>query len=259
MNSDGAAFSDAQLRELDRFREYRQTGDASVREAIIADAQGMAIGLAQRFKDRGAELDDLVQVAQVGLVSAVKRFDPERGVPFIGFATPTILGELRRHFRRVWSVKMPRSLQESTQRLRPVASELQHELGRVPTIKEIADRLGTGVDDVLEAMEAGAAFRTRSLDAPLGSDSSALSLGELLADAQSDRAFLQVEAHDTVNRLLPLLNVRSRRIVQLRFFENRSQTEIADEVGMSQMHVSRLLRQALDELKSLCLEDMGRG
>lgn len=248
--------SDERLRELENFREYRLTGDQRLRDRMIADAQGIAIGLAQRFKDRGAELDDLVQVAQVGLIFAVERFDPERGVPFIGFATPTILGELRRHFRRVWSVKMPRSLQEATQRLRPVASELQHELGRTPTIDEIAARLGTSVEYVLEAMEAGAAFRIRSLDAPLSSDSSSSSLAATIADDGSDQAFSQVEARDTVNRLLPTLNARSRRIVELRFFDNRSQTEIAEEVGMSQMHVSRLLRQALDELKSLCLDDM---
>jgi RNA polymerase sigma-B factor len=254
-----AAFARTRSIELERFREYRRTRNQVLRSSLIADGQGIAVGLAKRYKDRGAELDDLIQVAQIGLIQAVERFDPERGVPFIGFATPTILGELRRHFRTVWSVKMPRSLQESTQRLRPIANELQHELGRSATIAEIAERLGTGVEYVLEAMEAGAAFRIRSLDAPLSSGSFSSSLASTIADDHSSKAFSQVEARETVNRLLPLLNSRSRRIVELRFFENRSQTQIADELGMSQMHVSRLLKQAIEELKLLCLEDTDSG
>ncbi len=237
--------------ELELFRQYRRTGDPELRDRIILQSQAIAIGLAKRFRERGAEMDDLVQVAQIGLMHAIDRFDPERGIPFIGFATPTVLGELRRHFRTVWSVKMPRSLQEATQRLRPALSELQHELGRVPTIDEVATRLGISSEQVLETMDASSAFRIRSLDTPIRSETSSGSLATTLADTNSGIDFAQVEAREIVDRLLPSLSTRSRQIIQLRFFDNKSQAEIADAMGMSQMHVSRLLRQALQTLGEL--------
>jgi RNA polymerase sigma-B factor len=237
-------------RETERIRQYQATRDEKLRDQILQDAQGIAVGLARRFRDRGAELDDLIQVAQIGLLHAIERFDPDRGVPFIGFATPTVLGELRKHFRTVWSVHMPRSLQEATQRLGPAVAELHHELGRSPTMDEIAARIGVTREQVIEAMEAGAAFRARSLDAPApGSAGSALHA--TLAANDSDAAFSEVEARETVARLLPLLAERTRRIVELRFFDELSQSEIAEVVGVSQMHVSRLLRQALEQMATL--------
>jgi RNA polymerase sigma-B factor len=236
--------------ELDRLRRYRDTRDPKIREEILLDAQGIAIGLARRFRDRGVELDDLVQVAQIGLLHAIERFDPDRGVPFIGFATPTVLGELRKHFRTVWSVRMPRSLQEATQRLAPAVNELHHELGRSPTIDEIGGRMGATREQVLEAMEAGNAFRARSLDAPaVGAAGSAL-LGTIAA-SDSGLPFAEIEARETVARLLPTLSMRSRKIVELRFYEDLSQAEIAEHVGVSQMHVSRLLRQALQQMAAM--------
>jgi RNA polymerase sigma-B factor len=241
--------------ELALFREYHRTGDPELRDKIILQSQAIAVGLAKRFRERGAEMDDLVQVAQIGLMHAIDRFDPERGIPFIGFATPTVLGELRRHFRTVWSVKMPRSLQEATQRLRPALSELQHELGRVPTIDEVATRLGISSEQVLEAMDASSAFRIRSLDTPIRSEKSSGSLATTLADTNSGADFSQIEAREVVDRLLPTLSARSRQIIELRFFENKSQAEIADAVGISQMHVSRLLRQALETLGELYQPD----
>ena len=237
-------------RETERIREYHATRDEKLRDEILRDAQGIAIGLARRFRDRGAELDDLIQVAQIGLLYALERFDPERGIPFIGFATPTVLGELRKHFRTVWSVHMPRSLQEATQRLGPAVAELHHELGRSPTFDEIGARVGATREQVLEAMEASAAFRARSLDVPApGSTGSALHA--TLAATDSDLPFSRVEARETVARLRPALSARTRRIVELRFFQDLSQTEIAEAVGVSQMHVSRLLRQALDQMATL--------
>ncbi len=238
--------------EFDRFRLLRSTGDPAIRDAIVGDAQGLAISLARRFRDRGAELDDLIQVAQIGLLLAVERFDPERGIPFVGFATPTILGELRRHFRTVWSVRMPRGLQEATQRVNPAVSELHQELGRSPTIAEVASRVGFSSEKVIEAMEAGAAFRTLSLDAPTNGDQgSSVGMHASLPASDADAAFDDVIAKQTVQRLLPLLSRRSRQIVELRFYEERSQTEIAEIMGMSQMHVSRLLQQAFDQLSKL--------
>lgn len=234
-------------RETERIRQYQATRDDKLLEQIVRDTQGIAIGLARRFRDRGAELDDLMQVAQIGLLHAIERFDPERGVPFIGFATPTVLGELRKHFRTVWSVHMPRSLQEATQRLGPAVAELHHELGRSPTLDEIGARIGVTREQVIEAMEASAAFRARSLDAPApGSAGSALHA--TMAAGDSDVAFAQVDARETVARLLPLLSERTRRIVEMRFFDELSQSEIAEAVGVSQMHVSRLLRQALEQM-----------
>lgn len=249
--------------ELERFHRYRDTGDLAAREAIIMGAQGLATGLARRFRDRGAEFDDLIQVAQIGLLNAVERFDPSRGIPFISFATPTILGELRRHFRTVWSVRVPRSLQEASQRIAPALSELHQELGRTPTVQEIGTRIGATSEQVLEAMEAGAAFRVRSLDAPTTGDDGAMSgLHGFLPDRVALAVFDQIEARQTVERLLPLLSPRSRRIVKLRFFDQLSQADIAEKVGISQMHVSRLLQQALsffagvlsesDEISDVC-------
>lgn len=236
--------------ESERIRQYQATRDDKLLEQIVRDAQGIAIGLARRFRDRGAELDDLIQVAQIGLLHAIERFDPERGVPFIGFATPTVLGELRKHFRTVWSVHMPRSLQEATQRLGPAVAELHHELGRSPTLDEIGARIGVTREQVIEAMEASVAFRARSLDAPApGLAGSALHA--TMAAGDSDLPFSQVDARETVARLLPLLSARTRRIVELRFFDERSQSEIAKTVGVSQMHVSRLLRQALEQMAEL--------
>ena len=237
-------------KETERIRLYHATRDEKIREEILRDAQGIAIGLARRFRDRGAELDDLIQVAQIGLLHAIERFDPDRGVPFIGFATPTILGELRKHFRTVWSVHMPRSLQEATQRLGPAVGELNHELGRSPTLDEIGERIGLTREQVIEAMEASAAFRARSLDAP-APGTAGTSLHATMVSEESDTPFSQVDARETVARLLPSLSARTRRIVELRFYDELSQSEIAQAVGVSQMHVSRLLRQALDQMAAM--------
>jgi RNA polymerase sigma-B factor len=226
---------------------YRQSGKPEDLEAIVNSSKGLVVALARRFRDRGPELDDLIQVAHVGLLLAISRFDPERGVPFVGFATPTILGELRRHFRTVWSVRMPRSLQEASQLLGPATNDLRHELLRSPTISEVAARTGLTKERVLEAMEAGSAFRAKSLDAPVlteGGDGSPLHAS--LPSNDAGAAFSAFEAKDIVERLLPLLSPRSRQIVKLRFYEERNQTEIAEIVGVSQMHVSRLLTQALE-------------
>jgi RNA polymerase sigma-B factor len=227
--------------------QYRKTGRAEDFEAIVVHSKGLVVALARRFRDRGPELDDLIQVAQVGLLLAIERFDVERGVPFVGFATPTILGELRRHFRTVWSVRMPRSLQEASQLLGPATNELRHELLRSPTIVEVAKRTGLTTERVLEAMEAGSAFRAKSLDAPVITEGGSSSpLHASISSDDTGAAFSAVEARDTVERLLPLLSPRSREIVKLRFYEDRNQTEIAEIVGISQMHVSRLLAQALE-------------
>ncbi len=235
--------------EIARFREWRRTGDIGIRDAIVSDAQGIAIGLARRFRDRGAELDDLIQVAQIGLLHAVDRFDPDLGFPFLSFATPTVLGELRRHFRTLWSVRVPRGLQEASLQIGPALSELQQELQRAPTVLELANRIGLSQEAVLRAMEVTGAFRAASLDVPLSPQGGSPGRAETQLRSQAaEEAFDAVEARATVERLLPLLSQRSRRIVELRYFENLSQVEIAEAVGMSQMHVSRLLTEALEQM-----------
>ena len=247
-STEGLRQHQARELELERFREYRATGNRGLRDVLVADAQGIAVGLARRFRDRGAEFDDLVQVAQIGLLKAIEAFDPDRGSAFISFATPTVLGELRRHFRTVWSVRMPRGLQELSQRLGPSVADLHQELGRSPSVDEVAARVGLSREQVLEAMEAGAAFRTTSLDSSLEDARSQRPMQ--LKDQDAELEFERVDARHTVESILPTLSPRSRKIVELRFYENRSQTEIAEMVGISQMHVSRLLRQAVDQLRS---------
>lgn len=226
---------------------YRETGNERARDALFVAAQPFVIGMAKRFQGRGAENDDLIQTASIALLRAVDRFDPARGVPFLGFAAPTVLGELRKYFRTAWSVHVPRSLQESTQRLRPAVDQLHHELGRSPTVAEIAERLEWTSDRVLETMEVASAYRAKSLDTPT-SAGSAVALHATVPAENSEAAFDLIDARETVARLLPRLSERSRRIVELRFYEERSQDEIAEIVGMSQMHVSRLLKRALEEL-----------
>ena len=234
--------------ELERFREWRRTGDVAVRDSILADAQGIAIGLARRYRDRGAELDDLEQVAQIGLLLAVERFDPDRGVPFLSFAAPTVLGELRRHFRTVWSIRVPRGLQEASLRIGPVVLELQQELQRTPTVQDIASRLGCSSEAVLEAIEASQAFRAASLDVDVESDAERRTIQSVkqLCASEAEAAFTTAEAKVTVAQLLPLLSERSRRVVELRFYDELPQREIAELVGVSQMHVSRILSQAFE-------------
>lgn len=248
--SSSPEFAPKRDEESERIRRYQATRDPKLRDEILSDVQGIAVGLARRFRDRGAELDDLIQVAQIGLLQALERFDPERGVPFIGFATPTVLGELRKHFRTVWSVHMPRSLQEATQRLGPAVAELNQELGRSPTLDEIGQRMGVSPERVIEAMEASYAFRARSLDAPAPGHSGSELHATMAAD-DADAPFSRVEAREAVSRLLPILSERSRRIVELRFFNELSQSEIAETVGVSQMHVSRLLREALEQMAAM--------
>lgn len=234
-----------ELVSLDDFRAYRATGDRALRNEIVISYRGLAVALARRFADRGETLDDLVQVAQVGLMKAVERFDPERGVPFSGFATPTVLGELRRHFRDLsWSVRVPRGMKDLHLRIGPAVAELRNELGRSPSVADVARHLGLEEEQVLAAMEAGAAFKASSLDAA-SSDQRSVHEHRL---SSSETRYAEVEARATVASLLDKLSERSRRIVELRFYGELSQSEIAEKVGISQMHVSRLLRQALDQL-----------
>jgi len=232
-----------------RFAEYRRTRDRSTRDALVEENVPLARFLARRFVDRGEPIDDLLQVALLGLLKAVDRFDPARGLRFSTFATPTILGELKRHFRdRGWAVRVPRRVQELHVQLNRLVGLLSQELGRSPTPLEIAERGGVSEEDVLEAMEAGGLYRLVSLDGSLTDDDDGPELSLQLG--VDDRGFERVERRVEIEDLLDALPDRERHIVLLRYFDGLTQSEIANEVGISQMHVSRLLTRSLEALRS---------
>ena len=204
--------------------------------------------IARRFGNRGEPMDDLVQVATVGLINAVDRFQPDRGSDFFSFAVPTISGEVRRHFRdQGWSMRVPRRLKDLHVSINAVIPELSQSLGRAPRPSEIAARLDVSTGDVLEGLEAAQAYRSSSLDEMLSSATGGSTLGELLGEA--DAELERVEYQQSLEPLLADLPERERTIVMLRFFGNMTQTQIADRVGISQMHVSRLLSQTLGKLR----------
>jgi RNA polymerase sigma-B factor len=234
----------------ERFAVYRRSGDRRLRDELVEEHAPLAHFLARRFANRGEPVDDLVQVALVGLLKAVERFDPDRGLQFSTFATPTILGELKRHFRdRGWAVRVPRRVQELHLQLGRIVATLGQEHGRSPTPAEVAERAAVSEEEVLEAMEAGSLYRLVSLDGPATRDDDETSeLVSCLGD--EDAAFEQIEHRAELDDLLGVLPDRERRIVELRFFEGMTQSEIAERVGVSQMHVSRLLARSLEMLRA---------
>ena len=232
-----------------KFEAFRQSQDPALREELVRAHLGLAEYLARRFSNRGEPLDDLIQVASVGLLKAVDRFDPERGLEFSTYATPTIVGELKRHFRdKGWAVRVPRRVQELHLRLGKIVSSLSQDLGRSPTIAEIAERAQVSEEEVLEAMEAGHAYRFASLDSPTGAEEEG---AQLLSDqlGEEDERMLDVEHRVALSPLVATLPRRERTILHLRFFEGMTQSEIAERLGISQMHVSRLLARSLSDLR----------
>ena len=236
-----------------RFQEYRKTNDPRLRNALVSDTRSLAEACARRFANRGEPLDDLEQVAMLGLVKAVERFDPQFGVPFAGFAVPTITGELRRHFRdATWSLKVPRRAKDLHVRIPVAVNRLSAQTGRTPTPAEIAEDLGVSMDDLLDALDAGAAYRTTSTDTTEG----AIAAGHASVRNPVANEGLPPDERVLLTQLLESLDERERTIVYLRFFEDLSQSEIAAQVGMSQVHVSRLLRRALRDLRELAGVDL---
>jgi RNA polymerase sigma-B factor len=203
---------------------------------------------ARRFLNRGEPFEDLVQVGTIGLIKAVDRFDSERGVEFSTYATPTILGEIKRHFRdKGWAIRVPRRLQELRMSISSATSELSQSLGRSPTPAEVAERLGVEVEEVMEGLESANAYATLSLDA---GDSGDDGLGSMLETMGSvDEALDHVEIGVSIRPLIEALPAREKQILLLRFFKQMTQSQIAEEVGISQMHVSRLLTRTLAELR----------
>jgi RNA polymerase sigma-B factor len=230
--------------EAELFRQFRRTRSRRIRNELVERHMGLAAHVARRFGRRGPSDDDLRQVAFLALVKAVDRFDPERNVAFSTFAGRTIEGEIKRHFRdHTWTVRVPRSAKETHLRLRRATDELTQRLGRSPTVAQLAEHVGIDVDEVLEGIAAGSAYSTSSLDAPAGEDGEGRQLGG------EDERLGQVADVTLVTELMTTLPEREREIVRLRFFEELSQSEIAERVGISQMHVSRLLRRSFEEMR----------
>jgi len=204
---------------------------------------------ARRFRNRGEPFEDLVQVGTIGLIKSVDRFDVERGVEFSTYATPTIIGEIKRHFRdKGWAIRVPRRLQELRMQITGASGELAQSLGRAPTPSELAERIGCTVDDVIEGIESSNAYSTLSLDAG-GDNSDDGSLSMLDTMGVDDAGIEHVELRESIKPLLESLPAREKNILMLRFFKNLTQSQIAAEVGVSQMHVSRLLTRTLDHLR----------
>ena len=221
---------------------FGQLPDRGAREELVRIYQPLAEYLARKFSGRGEQVEDLVQVAMIGLLNAIDRFDPSREVQFPTYGAVTIIGELKRHFRdKGWAVRVPRRLQETGLRVSRALGGMWQELGRSPTVKELAARLDIQEEEILEAMEAMQAYSVTSLEAPVGDEGP--TQAELLT--QDDETLELLEAWASVAPKLRELPTRERRILYLRFFEGKTQSEIAEEIGISQMHVSRLLSQTL--------------
>ena len=234
-----------------KFVVYHASRDVRVRDELVGAHIALAEHLARRFNHRGEPLDDLIQVACVGLLKAVERFDPGRGLEFSTFAIPTIVGELKRHFRDTgWAVRVPRRVQELHLQLGTIVATLSQELGRSPTIPEIAQAAGTTDDSVLDAMEAGHAYRSASLDGGMDDEEHGPPAAIQARLGVDDPELISVERRATLAPLLETLPPRQQVIIHLRFFEGMTQSEIAKQLGISQMHVSRLLARSLEELRA---------
>jgi RNA polymerase sigma-B factor len=235
-------------------RRYKETTDPAERDRIraqLVDAyHDFVYFVARKFQNRGEPLDDIVQVGYLGLIKAIERFDPDLGFEFTTFATLTVAGEIKRHFRdKGTAIRFPRRLQELHQSVVRVNEEMKNQLNREPTVTELAERLGVTPEDVTEAMEMGPAYMPLSLDQPVGSadgqEGRAIAEQIGTADPELDR----VEMRDLLDRAMVHLTPRERAIMAMRFYEQMSQSEIARRLGISQMHVSRLQRAALEQLR----------
>jgi RNA polymerase sigma-B factor len=241
----------ARARELfDRLASLDDDGPRRqrVRDELVEMHLPLVEYLARRFRNRGEPLDDLVQVATIGLIKSVDRFDLDRGVEFSTYATPTIVGEIKRHFRdKGWAIRVPRRLQELKLSLTKATSELSQRNGRSPTVSELAHHLGMNEEDVLEGLESANAYSAVSLDAPDGGEEDSPAVADTLG--VFDDSLEGVEYRESLKPLLERLPPREKRILLLRFFANMTQSQIAAELGISQMHVSRLLARTLAQLR----------
>jgi RNA polymerase sigma-B factor len=238
--------------ESDRtlLRRYHEQGDVRAREQLIEQYMSLVRSLARRYSYRGEQLDDLVQIGAIGLIKAIDRFDLSRGVELTTYATPNIIGEIKRHFRdRGWAVRVPRGLQELNVQLSKLIEQLTVELGRSPTIPELAKAAGVEEEEVLEALESGRAYSSLSLSQGAGQEDGE-ELDPLETLGEVEHAYEVSEDRAVLAPGFRVLDERERRILHLRFFEGLTQSQIAQQVGISQMHVSRLIRRALEKIRA---------
>jgi len=241
--------ADARETEHRLLVRYHDEGDIAAREELCERFLSLARDLALRYTYTDEPLDDLVQVASLGLIKAIDRFEPGRGTKFTSYAAPTILGELKRHFRdKGWSLHVPRDLQERTLAVSRATETLSKELRRSPKVREVAAHLGCSVEQVLEAQEASASYEAASLDAPTMRDGESAALVDMLGD--DDSSFELVEDREAIASTWRDLPAVEQRVLQLRFVDDLTQREIGERIGYSQMHVSRLLRRALNRLEA---------
>jgi RNA polymerase sigma-B factor len=236
-------------------RRYHEDGDLRARAQLIEQYMALVRSLARHYSYRGEQFDDLVQIGSIGLIKAIDRFDLDRGVELTTYATPTIVGEIKRHFRdRSWAMRVPRALQELNARVSALVDELTAQQGRSPTVSELAAAAGTSAEDVVEAIELGRAYFLVSLSAGGFTED-----GEVIDPLESlggvDPAFALSEDRVVLEPGLDALDERERTIMHLRFFEGLPQAQIADRVGISQMHVSRLIRRALQKIREEIVAD----
>jgi RNA polymerase sigma-B factor len=234
------------------FARWQGDGDQSAREELVRRFMPLARGLARRYGNSSEPFEDLLQVASLGLIKAMDRYDPERGHPFPSFAVPTILGEMRRYFRDSgWAVHVPRGAQERALKVRDAQERLANAKGHAPTVNQLAQYLELDTEQVLDALQAIHAYQTVSLDAPRpnADDHDAVAYGESIG--ADDERYGLVEMDATLSSVLGRIPARERAIIHMRFVEDLTQTEIAQRIGVSQMQVSRLLRRSLDQLRAL--------
>jgi RNA polymerase sigma-B factor len=230
------------------FERLCRQGNSRDRDALVERFLPLARSLALRYQRSGEPFDDLLQVASLGLIKAIDGFDPSRGIAFGAYAVPTILGEIKRYFRdRTWAVHVPSHLQELTLRVDRAVSELAERLHRQPSVAEIVMAVGADEEAILEALQAGGAYRARSFDEPSGGGDEAATLGESLGT--DEHGFARVEARVTFTALLGVVTARERDVLRMRFEEDMTQAEIAAAIGASQMHVSRIIRAALGRIR----------
>jgi RNA polymerase sigma-B factor len=233
------------------FLRWQRDRDPSARDALVRRFMPLARSLARRYGRSSEPFEDLLQVASLGLLKAIDRYDVERGHPFPSFAVPTILGEMRRYFRDSgWAVHVPRGAQERALKVRDAQERLANDRGRAPSVNQLAEYLELDTEEVIDALQAIQAYETLSLDAPrIGSDGDVVAYGDSMG--REDERYELVELDATVTAVLGRIAPRERLILRMRFIEDLTQTEIAERVGISQMQVSRLLRRSLDQLRSL--------
>jgi RNA polymerase sigma-B factor len=231
-------------------RRYHEHGDLAAREQLIEQYMSLVRSLARRYSYRGEQLDDLVQIGAIGLIKAIDRFDLDRGVELTTYATPNIIGEIKRHFRdRGWSVRVPRGLQELNVQLSRLLEQLTVQLGRSPTITELAKAAGVEEEEVLEALESGRAYSSLSLSGGGGSGDDDGELDPLESLGTEEHQYEVSEDRAVLAPGFRVLDPRERQILHLRFFKGLTQSQIAQQIGISQMHVSRLIRRSLEKIR----------